>query len=209
MADRFPVVFTTTDMPGPAVAQDNHNGVKNSILHLLQHGHRRIAFIAGHGFQTGDYAERLQAYIATLKESGLAYDPLLVANGECSFIGGYEAMKKILADGPPCTAVVTNNDRSGFGAIKALREAGWRVPEDIAVIGFDNILEFQAHTPPLTTVHNATFTLGYRLVDYLIQRIESGDPNLPVIRIPTRLVIRQSCNCQPGKMLPDRSAPYF
>jgi signal transduction histidine kinase/CheY-like chemotaxis protein/AraC-like DNA-binding protein/ABC-type sugar transport system substrate-binding protein len=199
IADGFPVVFSTTDLPGPAVAQDNFNGIRQNIYHLIRHGHRRIAFIAGADYTRGDYAERMAAYTETLREAGLDYDPRLVAYGDCSSGGGHIAMCEILDSGAPFTAVVTNNDRSALGAIRALQQANLRVPEDIAVMGYDNILESKAHSPAISTVHNSAFTIGYLLVGYLLERIKGGDKNLPLVRVPNFLVIRQSCGCVPGQ----------
>src|SRR5262249_30507751 len=96
------------------------------------------------------------------------------------------------------TALLASNDQSCFGAVEVLKEAGLRIPHDVAVIGFDDILDAKAHAPPLTTVRHSTFTMGYQALQLLCDRIEGRYSADPVIQIPARLVIRQSCGCRPG-----------
>jgi signal transduction histidine kinase/AraC-like DNA-binding protein len=103
-------------------------------------------------------------------------------------------MRRILERGSPFTAFIASNDHSCLGAIEALREAGVRVPEDVAAIGFDDVLDARSSTPSLTTVRHPTFTLGYRAVETTLDLIEGKAPALPVV-VPTRLIVRQSCGC--------------
>jgi signal transduction histidine kinase/DNA-binding LacI/PurR family transcriptional regulator/AraC-like DNA-binding protein len=204
IASGHPVVFAGPEEPGPAVVVDNAEGIRQAFAHLLGHGHRHIAFIAGyepHSRATdrpGDSDIRLQGYHGALRDSGLEHDPRLVAYGEHNTDGGRRAMRRILATGARFTAVLASNDQSCFGAVEALKEAGLRIPHDVAVIGFDDILDAKAHAPPLTTVRHSTFTMGYQALQLLCDRIEGRSSGDPVIQIPTRLVIRQSCGCRPG-----------
>jgi len=107
-------------------------------------------------------------------------------------------MESILRKGIPFTAVLASNDESAIGAIDALRDAGLVVPHDVAVIGFDDRLEAKAHMPPLTTVHHPMFELGYQSVVLLLRRIERPADETGETRIPTQLIVRQSCGCPPG-----------
>ena len=99
------------------------------------------------------------------------------------------------------SAVVASNDLSCIGAVAALRAAGRRVPEDVAAVGFDDILDARSHTPPLTTVRNPSFALGYQAVVALLERI-AGRPAAEIVTQPTRLIVRQSCGCRPIEVCP-------
>ena len=148
----YPIVLTTAEKPGPLVAADNAGGIRQAFDHLWQHGHRRIAFIAGKSGCGGDTAERLAAYRRALHDAGIEEDARLIAFGEHRREDGRSAMQQILSTGVPFTAVLASSDLSCLGAIEALRAAGRRIPEDVAVIGFDDILDARSHLPPLTTV---------------------------------------------------------
>jgi len=192
----YPVVLTTSERPGPVVAADNAGGIRAAFHHLLQHGHRRIAFIAGKLGHGGDSAERLAAYRTALQEANLEEDNRLIAFGEHRRQDGQIAMRQILASSAPFTALIASNDLSALGAMDVLKEAGCRVPEDVAVIGFDDIPEARSQLPPLTSVRHPTFMLGYQAMMSLLDMIEGkqgGDLNA---RVPTQLVIRQSCGCR-------------
>jgi signal transduction histidine kinase/DNA-binding LacI/PurR family transcriptional regulator/AraC-like DNA-binding protein len=193
----YPVVLTTAEKPGPLVAVDNAGGICQAFEHLLQHGHRRIAFIAGKSGRGGDSAERLSAYRKALRDAGIEADARLIAFGEHRREDGRSAMRHILATGAPFTAVLASNDLSCLGAMEVLRAAGRRIPDDVAVIGFDDILDARSHLPPLTTVRHPTFTLGYQAVICLLDAIAGKRMDEISTRIPTRLVIRQSCGCRP------------
>jgi len=196
MEDGHPVVFIGTGEEGPAVAADNEGGVRRAISHLAEvHGHRRIAFIAGHGDSTADSLCRFEAYLAAVDEYGLEDDDLLIAYGLNNRAGGRRAMQQILDFEVPFTAVLANNDESAFGAIDALKEAGLKVPGDVAVIGFDDRLEAAAQVPPLTTVRYLLFDAGHRALELLLKYItgEAKDPE--VVKIATPLVVRRSCGC--------------
>ena len=139
LASGFPIIFTTPEGPGPVVAVDNTHGIGQAFTHLWEHGHRQIAFIAGNYGQGGDSEERLRAYRQALREAGLSEDPRLIAFGEHRRDGGAAAMQRILASGAPFTALIASNDLSCLGAMQQLSTAGRRIPDDVAVIGFDDI----------------------------------------------------------------------
>src|SRR5262249_31093260 len=142
----------------------NAGGIRQAFDHLVEHGHRRIAFVAGKKGRGGDSAERLAAYRESLRVWGMEEDARLIAFGEHWREDGRVAMETILATGAPFTALLCSNDLSGLGAIDILKAAGKRIPEDVAVIGFDDITEARSQLPPLTTVRHPTFTLGYQAV---------------------------------------------
>jgi signal transduction histidine kinase/DNA-binding response OmpR family regulator/ABC-type sugar transport system substrate-binding protein len=196
----FPVILTTAERPGPLVAVDNAGGIRQAFDHLLQHGHRRIAFIAGKSGRGGDTAERLAAYRRALRNAGVEQDERLIAFGEHRREDGRVAMQRILSTGVPFTAVLASNDLSCLGAVEALCEAGRRIPDDVAVIGFDDILDARSHLPPLTTVRHPTFALGHQAVVSVLDAIAGQGGSAVNARVPTRLVIRQSCGCRPESM---------
>jgi signal transduction histidine kinase/DNA-binding LacI/PurR family transcriptional regulator/DNA-binding response OmpR family regulator len=187
-----------------AVGIDNEGGIRQAMAHLVEHGHRRIAFIAGQVQDSGgDSESRLRAYQAALQDFGLEADPRLIAYGQHIAEIGQAAMRQILTSGVKFTAVLASNDQSAIGAMEALREAGKRIPQDVAIIGFDDRPEAMAQRPPLTTVHSRTFERGYRALELMLQSLD-GEPGTgaEVFNIPTVLVIRQSCGCPSSDILP-------
>jgi signal transduction histidine kinase/CheY-like chemotaxis protein len=203
----FPIILTTAERPGPLVAVDNAGGVRQAFDHLLQHGHRRIAFIAGKKGRGGDSAERLAAYRQALRDAGMPADERLISFGEHRREDGRLAMQRILATGAPFTALLASNDLSGLGAMEVLRESGRRIPEDVAVIGFDDILEARSQLPLLTTVRHPTFTVGYQAVLSLLEMIAGKGSRATNTRVATQLVIRQSCGCRPESLPVPAPAP--
>jgi signal transduction histidine kinase/CheY-like chemotaxis protein/ABC-type sugar transport system substrate-binding protein len=199
IAQGYPVVFVGAGESGPAVIADNEGGICQAVAHLVEHGHRRVAFIAGHEDDVdGDCARRLHAYRAAVQEYGLEADANLVAYGSHNMEGGQRAMGRLLAAGVSFTAMIASNDVSAIGAMQALSHAGLLVPHDVAVVGFDDRLEAAAHVPPLTTVRYPTFEQGYQGLKLLLDYIEGRAEGVKTVRIPTQLIVRESCGCLPG-----------
>jgi diguanylate cyclase (GGDEF)-like protein len=206
MDDDFPVVFIGSGEGTPAVVMDNEDGIHQAVEHLVRHGHRRIAFIAGDPLDHGDSFHRLHAYRSAVEEFDAVSDPRLVAYGYHYREGGRKAMEQILTTGISFTAVVASNDVSAYGAMEMLREAGRRIPIDTAVIGFDDQPTAAGQVPPLTSVHYPLFDVGVKAVEVLLERIRHpGSPVAKEIRIPARLSIRESCGCSPSYQV-DRPA---
>ena len=196
LASSFPVIFTTPEGPGPVVAVDNTLGIRRAFEHLLQHGHQRIAFIAGNVGHGGDSEERLQAYRLALKDAGLPEDPNLIAFGEHRREGGRSAMQKIIDSATDFTALIASNDLSCLGAMECLHAAGRMIPDNVAVIGFDDILDARSLSPSLTTIRHPTFSLGYQSVLTLLDHIRGDTDRTERVVVPPRLIVRQSCGCQ-------------
>lgn len=196
-AQGHPVVFVGLGEVGPTVAADNAGGIRAAVLHLAEHGHRRIAFIAGSPDDIdGDTGARLRAFQAALATFELPADAHLLAFGRHTYAGGQAAMHQILATGASFTALLASNDESALGAMQTLRAAGRRIPDDVAVIGFDDRLESAVQTPPLTSVHLPLFQMGVQAVERLLAAIRR-DADLPdLIEVRTRLVTRTSCGCR-------------
>lgn len=193
----YPVILTTAEKARPAIAVDNIGGIQQAFDHLFQHGHRQIAFIAGKSGRGGDSAERLAAFRTAMHTAGLPEDTRLIAFGEHRREDGRSAMRQIIATGAPFSALIASNDLSALGAMEVLRAMGRRIPEDVAVIGFDDILESRSQIPPLTTVRHPAFSLGYQSVLSVLEHIRHLNNGEINIRVPTQLVIRQSCGCRP------------
>jgi AraC-like DNA-binding protein/ABC-type sugar transport system substrate-binding protein len=199
IAAGHPVIFAATGEPGPTVAIDNIGAIRQAVLHLMSHGHRQIAFIAGYpGDVTGDSGIRLKAFQGIVQEYGLPSDPRLIAYGSHGINGGQQAMREILDSGVSFTAVVASNDESAIGAMSALKAAGLRIPEDVAIIGNDDTVEAITQDPPLTTFHSSPFRMGYQALELLLDNIEGRQKTLDSATIPTQFIVRQSCGCQPG-----------
>ena len=195
----YPVVFTATGESGPTVAIDNEGAIRQALAHLIAHGHQRIAFIAGYpDDRKGDSGIRLNAFRESIQGYGLPYNQNLVAYGSHGIPGGKDAMQQILDTGIPFTAVVASNDESAIGAMNALKAAGLRVPEDVAIIGNDDTVEAITQMPPLTTFHSSPFRMGYQALELLLDYIEGRRESLESLTIPSQFVIRRSCGCQPN-----------
>ncbi len=206
IADGHGIVFAGTPDLRPAIAVDNASGIDQAIEHLVAHGHQRIAYIAGPVGQPGDSLERLDAYRVALARLNLTVDPRLIAyaNQADDIESGRQAMRRILAAGVPFSGLLTYNDWVAIGAMQTLKSAGLETPRDVAVIGFDDRLHARVQTPPLTTVCHPTFDLGYQSLVALLDLMDGHWDGDAPIRIPTRLIVRQSCGCRTG--IPLRSS---
>ena len=194
----FPIFFIGTGAGTPAITVDNEGGIHQAMEHLVEHGHREIAFIAGDETDPGDTQFRLKAYREAVRALGLKDNPHLVEFGQHWESGGYAAMNRLLRSGVKFSAVVCSNDESAVGALRAIREAGLRIPWDIAVTGFDDHLTALAQVPPLTSIHYPLFETGYRALLIIRKRMELGSKGVPELtRVNTWLVPRQSCGCLP------------
>jgi len=203
-----PVVFVGAALGGPAIAIDNAGGIHQAMAHLVQHGHRRIAFIAGNPEDThGDSEERLQAYQSAVQEYGLQANPNLVAYGYHIVDGGRLAMRQLLATEVPFTAVLASSDESAIGAMMELKQAGLHIPQDVAIVGFDDQPEAIVQVPPLTTVHSLTYERGYRALELLLDYVEGRQEKIEIVKVPTRLTVRQSCGCLTGTPAPFGPSP--
>ena len=202
-----PVIFVASGEPGPTIVADNAAGIREAMRHLVGHGHRRIAFIAGSPEDmAGDTGARLHAYRAALQEFGLEADERLIAYGRHISAGGYAAMRQILETGAPFRALLASNDESALGAMQALAEIGLRVPQDVAVIGFDDRPESGVQEPPLTSVAVPLFEMGYQAVTQLLRQIQGEPPPSAPVQVATHLVIRESCGCGRGVQVSDEVA---
>lgn len=204
MASGVSVVFIGSGGPGPTIVADNAGGILRAMRHLVEHGHRRIAFIAGSPEDMdGDTGDRLRAYQLALQQFDLPRDERLIAFGRHVFSAGYAAMQQVADSGAEFTAVLASNDECALGAIQSLADSGRRVPDDVAVIGFDDRPESPVQTPALSSVQVPLFNMGYRAVELLLDRIRGRAGAAERVQVPTRLIIRESCGCGRSAVLAD------
>ncbi|WP_329297248.1 LacI family transcriptional regulator [Streptomyces sp. NBC_00659] len=170
----------------PYVALDNAGGAALAVRHLLERGRRRIATITG-PLELYEARERLDGYRQTLRDTGRRS---IAALGDFTRVSGDEAMRQLLEDDPDLDAVFAANDLMAIGALRALHKAGRRVPEDVAVIGFDDIEAASYSIPALTSVRSPMADQATAAVHLLLSLIDGG-PTSPVI-MPNELVVRES-----------------
>ncbi|PYC72653.1 LacI family transcriptional regulator [Micromonospora arborensis] len=175
------------DAPVPYVDVDHVGGVTAAVRHMIDSGRRRIATIAGPQDMVAGI-ERLRGYRATVADAGL---PELIAVGDFTRESGSAAMRRLLIEHPELDGVFAASDLMAHAALRTLREAGRRVPEDVAVVGFDDI-ETAAYTePPLTTVRQPIVELGRRMTRQLL-RLAAGETIEQAVMLPTELIRRAS-----------------
>ncbi len=186
------------------VAIDNSNGVRGLTRHLIdKHARRRIAFVGGHGREAD---QRLAGYRAGHVDRGLLPDESLLIRGDFRFSAGQDAVAKLFDHGARCDAIVAANDWMALGALEALRTRGIRVPEDVAVVGFDDIDDARFAMPPLTTVRQSPRQLGIEAVRMVLDGPRGGEARGDVV-LETLPKIRQSCGCFRGAWCGDAEPP--
>lgn len=175
-----------------AIGVTNYEGAYEATRHLLSLGHRQIAHITGPA-NMYECQERQRGYTEALQAVGLVPTETWVANGDWSDASGYQAAQSLFDRHFNFTALFVQNDRMALGAMRALYDAGLRIPQDVAVIGFDDIPAAPYFTPPLTTVFQPTYDVGRLGIKLLIDQINGQAPPTQPVRLPTKLVIRGSC----------------
>jgi diguanylate cyclase (GGDEF)-like protein/PAS domain S-box-containing protein len=200
-----PVVLAASTLEGLEVSNvvcDNGGGARASVDHLVEHGHTRIGFV-GNITAESDLRDRHVAYQAAMAAHGLAELPLLgtTPDGE---LGGDAAAGQLAAQPPGerCTALVGATDRTALDLLEGLHRRGIRVPEDIAVIGFDDIEASWYSTPQLTTVHQDFKEIGARAAGLLLRELADPRRGAQHVVLPAELVRRTSCGCPPNATEP-------
>ena len=169
---------------------DNRAAVREAVNFLIAKGYRRIGMLAG---SSGPATLRVAGYRQALAEHGLALDPQLVCVDDFTEAGGYRAMGQLLTVSPPPDAVFAANDMMALGALVAIRDAGLRIPEDVALVGFDDIPIDRLVTPALTTVTQFQSRLGRRAAELLLERVQGKAPaGGRSVEMPFEIVVRES-----------------
>jgi DNA-binding LacI/PurR family transcriptional regulator/signal transduction histidine kinase len=200
----LPIVSIALALDGiPSVLVDNESGMRSALVHLIEvHRIRRIAFIRGS--ETNPEAEqRYHTYTRVLADYGIPFDPNLVILGDFLAPSGVDAVHLLLDERKTeFEAIVAANDEMALGALEALQERGIRVPDDMPVIGFDDIEEARFATPPLSTVRQPLYEQGRRATEMLLALL-AGEDVPAQVTLPTELVVRRSCGCllQPAEKM--------
>jgi LacI family transcriptional regulator len=174
-----------------SVDVENREGARAAVAHLIALGHRRIGLINGQ-LQMEVALARRDGYKQALLESAIPIDSALMVEGFYSEAQSYRAMERLLALPDPPSAVFAASDGMAIGALQAIRHRGLRVPEDVALVGYDDVPIAALATPPLTTVHQPIGEMGAHAVRLLIEQIRGQHP-VNNVRLPARLVVRESC----------------
>ncbi|HNT78788.1 MAG TPA: substrate-binding domain-containing protein [Anaerolineae bacterium] len=187
----IPFVFVDTD-PGfkaPSVIFDQRHGVALAVEHLIGLGHRQIAEVHGPPLHS-DARIRHESFLTALAAHGLEPGP--IERGEFVISSGYNATQHLLASDKPFSAIFVGNDRMALGALRALREHGLRVPEDVSIVGYDDMAEAAYFMPPLTTVRQNLSTLAQQSIAYLVSMIQ--DRTMPIQQrvLYPELIVRAS-----------------
>jgi len=195
--EKFPLILhgqlESHDLP--YVDIDNHAGAYQVVNHLVGLGHRRIAFISNAPLFYSGTQDRFAGYRQTLAEHDIPLQEELIRTAAFLPDSGYAAMDELLVLRQPPTAVFAASDVVALGAMSALHAADLRIPEDVAVVGFDDIFLAAHACPPLTTVRVPAYGLGWTSAEILIRLIE-GEEDVSSVTLDTDLVIRESCGAQ-------------
>ncbi|MFE2296173.1 LacI family DNA-binding transcriptional regulator [Streptomyces sp. NPDC059452] len=178
--------------PLASVDSDNFGGARAAVDHLISRGRRRIATITGR-LEVYGAQRRLDGYRTALAAAGLPPDERLIAPADFTEEGGAQAMRELLARRPDLDAVFAASDVMAAGARQVLREADRRIPEDVALIGFDDSVVARHMHPPLTSVRQPIEEMGRRMTQLLLEEIagRAGEER-PTVVLPTELVVRDS-----------------
>jgi LacI family transcriptional regulator len=178
-------------LDAPTIGAANWSGGLAATEHLLSLGHRRIGLIAGPPRLLCSRA-RLDGYRAALEGAGLTLDEALVVPGDFHAESGFAGCEKLLDLPEPPTAVFAASDQMALGAIEALRRRGLRVPEDMSVVGFDDLPEVRWSAPPLTTVRQPLADMGKLAARTVLELARDERPDSPRVELGTELVVRSS-----------------
>ncbi|HRE29346.1 MAG TPA: LacI family DNA-binding transcriptional regulator [Anaerolineales bacterium] len=196
---RMPCVLVGRHPDHPEISTvdtDNLSGARAAVTHLLRLGRRRVATITGPQNMIAG-ADRCAGYSLALRDAGFSADPALIVESDFTEAGGYRAMQQLLPHHPD--AVFAASDLMALGALRALQHGGLRVPEDVAVIGFDDIAAAALADPPLTSVRQSIQQLGHSAVELLLTQLDGSRITGPEHRVfPPTLVVRRSCGGDPA-----------
>lgn len=167
-------------------------GSKTAVDYLISCGHKRIGMITNAKMDYSSAQQRKYGYLSALEKSKIQVDENLIKEGDFTPASGYAAMKELLLLDEAPTAVFVASDVVAIGAIQAIKQAGLRIPQDIEIIGFDDIPMAEFYDPPLSTVRLPAFDLGRVAGEQLIKMILSNDSDLPGVLLETELILRES-----------------
>ena len=177
--------------PCPAVGSTNWQGAYNATEYLIKLGHTRIGFITG-SMDLGAATDRLEGYKSALRIHHITEDPQLIYQGTFFQPDGYAGACALLDIENPATAIFASNDAMAMGAMDAVRSRGLRIPEDVSIVGFDDVPQAAWVRPALTTVHQPLEQMGRVATQMLLDRLKNPAQEITRIELPTELVVRGS-----------------
>jgi LacI family transcriptional regulator len=190
----YVLIDPAAQLPEPNVATvgaTNWAGGLSAVRHLLGLGHRRIAVIGGPVAMLCSRA-RIDGYRAALESAGVEVDPALIRNGNFHHIGGYRAALELFELPDPPSAIFAGSDVQAFGVAEAARVTGRRIPEDLSLVGFDDLPISRWVSPPLTTVRQPLAEMGRTAADMLLMMIDGREPHGRQVELATELIVRSS-----------------
>jgi len=193
-----PIVSIDPLMSNPnysSVHATNYQGATDAMDYLLGLGHRRIGFISGRS-ELESSNRRLNGYRDALEKAGIPVDEKLIASGDYTTETGVKSAHELLSLDDPPTAIFASNDQTAMGVYQVAQELGLRIPEDLSVVGFDNIME--SKYMKLTTVDQFIYEMGFVATQMLIKLINGEELDSQTYKMHTQLVIRDSCQRIPG-----------
>ncbi|HEY1257087.1 MAG TPA: LacI family DNA-binding transcriptional regulator [Terracidiphilus sp.] len=206
---KVPLVFVDVgpDRPGISLLRvDYHHGIRQGVQHLAALGHREIAFVAG-PLRLHSAQSRLAAFRRAVEECGITIDLSRIVEGDHTMEGGKAAAEKLLTGEELPTAIMCSNDVTAIGVLHAAYRKGMRVPDDLSIIGFDNIHLTQMTIPPLTTIQMSCFELARAAVMALKAHVEGSPKAKREHLIETQLVVRESTGYPRGSLMDARVKP--
>lgn len=194
IASNYPLVLACEYIDGlniPTVSIDNVSSARKATEHLISLGHSKIAHITG-SINVVLSRDRLRGFQQAMISHNLEVESVYIQEGDSSFESGYQQMLKLLALEEPPTAVFVFNDEMAMGAIKAAKDSGMIVPNDLAIIGFDNIKMSSVIEPKLTTIDQPKYEIGKKAMELLIKQISGETTYKKQIVLKDKLIVRES-----------------
>ncbi len=191
-----PIVLLGRTLPGsdiPTVMPDNFGGARLAVSHLIDHKHRRIVFVAGDP-NTDDGRLREQGYRAAMKEAGLEIDPALLVRGDFHPDVAFDSVDQLLRQKVSFTALFGADDDCALGAMRALQQWGKSIPQEVAIVGFNDLPEAYISRPSLTTIRPYLRDLGAQAAHTVLDLLD-GKPVKNLVTMPVELIRRKSCGC--------------
>lgn len=180
--------------PGISIGCDNFNSAYKATQHLINLGRRSIAFLGGVSEHCPEFRKRHEGYKKALRDAGIEYDPRWQVDAETSEAAGHDAARALIERNVPFDAVFGASDMIAIGAMNALEEDGLVIPDDISIVGFDDVPTASYTHPPLTTVQQDTRLAGQLLVDHLLKMVD-GEAVKSML-LPAKLIVRGSCGAK-------------
>ncbi|PLT33081.1 LacI family DNA-binding transcriptional regulator [Bacillus sp. V5-8f] len=200
-SEQYPVVLACEYLEGsfiPTVSIDNVSASRKATDHLITLGHRRIGLITG-PMDNILSRDRLKGYYQALAHNDIPMEPSLIQEGDFSSKSGFNMMLKFMALEKPPSAVFAASDDMAVGAIKAIKQNGWSIPDDVAIVGFDGVSLGEIVEPALTTIVQPMYQIGYKAMELLLELIETKELPKKQFMLDDHLIIRDSCGAKAGR----------